>query len=83
MEFEKMQQIIADVLSVDLDEITPETTFKDDLGADSLDVSLTMEDGTVGRFKLTRIQFHPEGASADFTVSRGALGKDWVVTDLR
>ncbi len=38
MEFEKMQQIIADVLSVDVDEITPETTFKDDLGADSLDV---------------------------------------------
>lgn len=38
MEFEKMQQIIADVLSVDLDEITLETTFKDDLGADSLDV---------------------------------------------
>ena len=38
MEFEKLQQIIADVLSVDLDEITPETTFKDDLGADSLDV---------------------------------------------
>ena len=52
-------------------------------GADSLDVSLTMEDGTVGRFKLTRIQFHPEGAAADFTVSRGVLGKDWVVTDLR
>ena len=38
MEFEKLQQIIADVLSVDLDEITAETTFKDDLGADSLDV---------------------------------------------
>ena len=38
MEFEKLQQIIADVLSVDMDEITPETTFKDDLGADSLDV---------------------------------------------
>lgn len=38
MEFEKMQQIIADVLSVDLDEITMTTTFKDDLGADSLDV---------------------------------------------
>ena len=38
MEFEKLQQIISDVLSVDLDEITPETTFKDDLGADSLDV---------------------------------------------
>ena len=38
MEFEKLQQIISDVLCVDLDEITPETTFKDDLGADSLDV---------------------------------------------
>ncbi|MBR1900886.1 MAG: acyl carrier protein [Lachnospiraceae bacterium] len=38
MEFEKLQQIIADVLSIDVDEITPETTFKDDLGADSLDV---------------------------------------------
>ena len=38
MEFEKLQQIIADVLNLDVDEITPETTFVDDLGADSLDV---------------------------------------------
>ncbi len=38
MEFEKIQAIIADVLSVDKSEITPETTFVDDLGADSLDV---------------------------------------------
>ncbi len=38
MEFEKIQEIIADVLSIDKDEITPETTFVDDLGADSLDV---------------------------------------------
>ena len=38
MEFEKLQQIIADVLGIDVEEITPETTFKDDLGADSLDV---------------------------------------------
>lgn len=38
VEFEKLQQIIADVLSVDVDEIQPETTFKEDLGADSLDV---------------------------------------------
>ena len=38
MEFEKIQKIIADVLNVDLDEITPETTFVDDLGADSLDI---------------------------------------------
>ncbi len=38
MEFEKLQNIIAEVLSVDKDEITMESTFVDDLGADSLDV---------------------------------------------
>ncbi len=38
MEFEKLQKIIAEVLNVDVDEITMETTFTDDLGADSLDV---------------------------------------------
>ncbi len=38
MEFEKLQKIIAEVLNVDESEITPETTFEDDLGADSLDV---------------------------------------------
>ena len=38
MEFEILQQIIAEVLNVDVDEITPDTTFVDDLGADSLDV---------------------------------------------
>lgn len=38
MEFEKLQEIIAEVLNVDKDEITMNTTFTDDLGADSLDV---------------------------------------------
>lgn len=38
MEFEKLQKIIAEVLSVDENEITMDTTFVDDLGADSLDV---------------------------------------------
>ena len=38
MEFEKLQEIIAEVLNVDLEEITMDTTFVDDLGADSLDV---------------------------------------------
>lgn len=38
MEFEKLKKVIAEVLSVDPDEITMETTFTDDLGADSLDV---------------------------------------------
>ena len=38
MEFEKLKKIIVDVLNVDENEITMETTFIDDLGADSLDV---------------------------------------------
>lgn len=38
MEFEKLQKIISEVLNVDMDEITMDTTFVDDLGADSLDI---------------------------------------------
>ena len=38
MEYEKLKGIIAEILNVDPDEITMETTFVDDLGADSLDV---------------------------------------------
>lgn len=34
-----LKQIIAEVLGVDQNEITPETTFTDDLGADSLDIA--------------------------------------------
>ncbi len=38
MEFEKLKEIIADVLNVEKDDITKDTTFVDDLGADSLDI---------------------------------------------
>ena len=38
MELEKLQKIIAEVLNVDTEEVTMDTTFVDDLGADSLDV---------------------------------------------
>ena len=38
MEFKKLQKIIAEVLNVEADDITLDTTFVDDLGADSLDV---------------------------------------------
>ena len=38
MEFEKIQEIIADVLNIDADEISEDSTFVDDLGADSLDI---------------------------------------------
>lgn len=37
-EFEKLKKIIAEVLNVDPEEVRMDTTFTDDLGADSLDV---------------------------------------------
>ena len=36
MEFEKLKAIIAEVLNVSEDEIAMDTTFVDDLGADSI-----------------------------------------------
>ena len=38
MELEKLKSIIMDVLNQDAQEITMESTFVDDLGADSLDI---------------------------------------------
>ncbi len=38
MEFELLKRVIAEVLSVDEAEITMNTAFVDDLGADSIDV---------------------------------------------
>ena len=37
-EFEKLKQIIADVLNVDPEEVKMDTAFMDDLRADALDV---------------------------------------------
>ena len=38
MDFEKLQEIIAEVLNIEADSITEDATFVDDLGADSLDI---------------------------------------------
>ena len=38
MEFEKLKAIIADVLNLDKNDIHMDSTFVDDLGADSLDI---------------------------------------------
>ena len=35
---EKMQKMLAEQLNIEAEKITPETSFKDDLGADSLDL---------------------------------------------
>ena len=42
MEFEKLQEIIAEVLNLEPDDITMGATFVDDLGADSLDIFQTL-----------------------------------------
>lgn len=47
MEFEKLCEIIAETMNVDADELTMDTEFVDDLGADSLDIfkiTMGMED---------------------------------------
>ena len=38
MEFEKLKAIIADVLNLDENDIHMDSTFVDDLGADSIDI---------------------------------------------
>ena len=38
-DFKKLCDIIADVLGIDPEEINMDTTFDDDLGADSLDIA--------------------------------------------
>ena len=38
MEFEKLREIIADVMNIDEKEIKEDSSFENDLGADSLDV---------------------------------------------
>ncbi|MDR2903486.1 MAG: acyl carrier protein, partial [Clostridiales bacterium] len=38
MVFEKIAAVISDQMNIPVNKITPETTFTDDLGADSLDL---------------------------------------------
>lgn len=65
MEFEKLKKIIAEVLNVDTEEITMETTFVDDLGADSLDVFQII----MGIEEEFDIEIASEAAEAITTVS--------------
>ena len=42
MDFEQFQMIVADVLNLSLEDISFESTFIDELGADSLDIAQIM-----------------------------------------
>ena len=44
MEFEKLRQIVAGVLNMEAGEISMDTRFADDLGADSLDIVMGIEE---------------------------------------
>ncbi len=57
MEFNKLTEIICDVMNVNKDEITLETSFIDDLGADSLDlfqIITAIEDETGVEFDIKK-----------------------------
>lgn len=49
MELEKLRNILVEILDCDPDQVTPEASFKDDLGADSIDLvelQMALEDET-------------------------------------
>lgn len=59
MELEKLKEIIADVLNENPDNITPQTRFVEDLGADSLDVYQIIM-GIENAFEITIEDFQAE-----------------------
>lgn len=50
--------------------------------ADSLDVTLVLDDDTKARFVLTDVVFSPKKGLGDFNVDK-TFGEQWLVTDLR
>lgn len=49
MDFERLKAIIIEILDCDEDQVRPEASFKDDLGADSIDfveLHMALEDET-------------------------------------
>ena len=64
MEFEKLKAIIADVLNLDENDIHMDSTFVDDLGADSLDIFQII----MGIEETFDIEIDNEGAEKIVTV---------------
>ena len=69
MEFEKLKGIIAEVLSVDPNEVTQESTFVEDLGADSLDLFQSV----MGIEDTFQIEVPPEESEKITTVGEALL----------
>ena len=64
MEFEKIRDIICEVLSLEPEEITKGSSFVDDLGADSLDIFQIV----MGIEEVFEIEIPPEKAELVKTV---------------
>jgi acyl carrier protein len=75
--FEKMQEVLEDALGVDPEEVTPEASLTDDLGAESidfLDISFKLEQEF--GFKIQQGELFPDNAAQD-----PAYVQDGVITE--
>ena len=68
MEFEKIRDIIAEQMSIPKNSITPETTFRGDLNADSLDIFQIISDLE----EVFGMEFENEDAEKIMTVGDAA-----------
>ncbi len=64
--FEKIKEILADTLGVDEDEVTPESTLVQDLGAESIDfLDLQFQLQKAFDIKIPQGELFPENLTAD------------------
>ena len=68
MEFDKIRDVISEQMGVDKEKITPETSFKDDLNADSLDLFQVI----TNLEEIFGMQFTTEDAENNKTVGDAA-----------
>lgn len=68
MELEKIRQIIAGILNIDIETVTADSTFIEDLGADSLDIFQVI----MGIEEEFDIEISPEEAEQVVTVGDAA-----------
>ena len=75
MEFEKLQQIIAEVLNIDPDTITVDSRFIDDLSADSLDIFeiiTSIEDAFIKMLTQSKMvdTYYGDGNTSTFVIEK-------------
>lgn len=68
MELEKIRQIVAEILNIDPETVTADSTFIEDLGADSLDIFQVI----MGVEEEFDIEISPEEAERVVTVGDAA-----------